>query len=870
MKTTRHWPRLAAPVTFSLVAALASATLGLGPTGAIAAEPVAGSTVPTEAAARDTTAISTATIEFGFNDVQQGAAPAGGCNFFVAGKTQGLSSDYKSIDGDVYVVKKHADGSTELVGVNTRCSPATGSAKINQRFLFTNGTGQTAADGSTSIHWTGAGTINAYGGLVSWYFEDPVLELNATGNGTITARAGGFGSSMADPNVKVPLAPRDGVEIATVRGASIVDGQLSIDPVYPGVDYFPLTDPVDQNSPRTTVSAIPDAAKANNASWGSWPESFVDFQYATGLSSYWHSSGLSADPNKPPLPIDVVINGSAPDYSLIFVQEPADTVLSAGDDVTLTARAISKNGTPALHWQVKRAGGEWADLEGETGNDLVLKAVSVSDWNGTALRAIASLDGDSIATNPATLSVTQPAAPTFTTQPESKTAGVDGSAYFEVAAVGYPTPTVLWQRKAADGSWNNVPGAVYPWFSYYPVVQADQGAVFRALATNSNGSTQSQEVTLTVTTSAATITYQPRNTAAFIGGNGYIGVGVEGAPRPTIVWERSADGSAWETIPNSNRDLLTFSPVAPDDGNFSYRARVSNGLGDEEVSAAARITVVEQATPPVFAFPAQNLDPTVENTVEYTFGKLPDIPAGRQGEFRWGIIAQSVWQPGNAPVDIDAFLSGTPAGLGDWSWYTGGSTIPANSFDPRQHYGFAFFFAPTDGKPNLPQFDMFVPITLGEAPTITTQPTSTTVPVGTTGVFTVVATGTPAPSYQWQKKTGDGWVDLAGAHSAELSVPTTVMDSAAGYRVVVTNGIGAAAVSAEATLVVTPKIGGQPGTTAVPQPGSAGAAANSQSAALANTGFESTILGSVAALLVLAGGLIVTQRRRLMRLSNRR
>lgn len=844
---------------------------GTAATGPSARDAAADVAAPDNVAALlDATSITSATIEFGFNNVQQGAAPAGGCNYFVAGKTQGLSSDYRSIDGDVYVVKKGTDGSTELVSVSTRCSTAAGSDKINQRFLFTNGTGETAADGSTSIQWTGAGTVNAYGGLVSWYFEDPKLELDAAGDGTITARLGGFGSSMADPEVKVPLEPRDGIEIATIRGAAIVDGAISINPLYAGVDYFPLTDVLNLDSPRTTVSAISDAAKANNPNWGAWPESFLDFQYATGLSSYWHSSGLSADPLKPPLPIEVALNGQAPDYSLLFVQEPVNAVLSAGVNVTFTAKAISKDGTPSLQWQVKRAGGEWTDLVGETREDLVLTAITVADWNGASVRAVASLAGASITTNAALLTVTQEVAPSFTTQPNSVSAGVESSAYFEVKAVGYPTPTVQWQRKAADGTWSNIAGASYPWFSYYPVAEADQGAVFRALATNSVGSTPSQEVTLTVTKAAATITYQPKSTAAFIGGNAYISVEVEGAPQPKIVWERSADGENWEVMPGRTRSLLAFSPVTAEDGNYSYRARASNGLGDEQISTSARVTVLEPSNPPVHVFPSTDIDPSIDNTIEFTFGKLPEIPAGRQGIIRWGIIDKTVWQPGDAPVEIGSFLAGSPAGLGDWSWFTTATWVPANSFDQSKEYGFAFFFAPSDGKATLPQLDMFVPISLGEAPAITTQPSGASVAAGTTAVFSVTASGSPAPGYQWQTKSGDDWVAVDGAQTADLSVSTTLADSGSQFRVVVSNGIGADAISDPATLTVTPSVTTQPSTPGTPGapgavPGSA--AGGSSAAALASTGFDSLVPGALSVLGLMAGGfaLMMTRRARVAR-----
>ncbi len=93
----------------------------------------------------------------------------------------------------------------------------------------------------------------------------------------------------------------------------------------------------------------------------------------------------------------------------------------------------------------------------------------------------------------------------------------------------------------------------------------------------------------------------------------------------------------------------------------------------------------------------------------------------------------------------------------------------------------------------------------GEAPAIITPPATLTVTFPAQGIFTVVATGDPTPTYQWQKSTDGGttWGDVSGAKAATLTTPaTTLADSGAKYRVVATNGIGTAATSAEATLTV--------------------------------------------------------------------
>jgi len=86
------------------------------------------------------------------------------------------------------------------------------------------------------------------------------------------------------------------------------------------------------------------------------------------------------------------------------------------------------------------------------------------------------------------------------------------------------------------------------------------------------------------------------------------------------------------------------------------------------------------------------------------------------------------------------------------------------------------------------------------APTIATQPANQTVTAGQTATFSVVATGTAALAYQWQKNGSD----ITSANSASYTTPvTTTADSGALFRVVVSNTAGSVT-SNSATLTVNP------------------------------------------------------------------
>lgn len=84
------------------------------------------------------------------------------------------------------------------------------------------------------------------------------------------------------------------------------------------------------------------------------------------------------------------------------------------------------------------------------------------------------------------------------------------------------------------------------------------------------------------------------------------------------------------------------------------------------------------------------------------------------------------------------------------------------------------------------------------APSIATQPANQTVTAGQTATFSVVATGTPPLTYQWQKNGSA----ISGATAASYTTPaTTTADTGAQFVVVVQNSVGSATSNA-ATLTV--------------------------------------------------------------------
>ncbi|MEU6497771.1 immunoglobulin domain-containing protein, partial [Streptomyces sp. NPDC046984] len=434
-----------------------------------------------------------ASLEWGVNNIYQGGNPANtGCNFFSAG----TQKDFRAAQGDVRIIHRVSDGTAQGISEATKCIPATGT-RLNQRVLFTNGTGTAnSTTGQATIHWDGAFTANAYSGLVTWYVKDPTLTIAEDGTGTLTATNGGMGSSRDNPGEqeelparRVTVATFDQVRLDTTAGE---DGGAQISPEFSGVDYFPLVDGV-----RSTASAIPASVKDAEPDWGSWPQSFVDFQYETGLSSYWHTSGLSADPDKPPFDLSVQFD-SAPDVRdvPVILANPSSTATAPyveGRDLTITADI---DGDADVQWERSgSAGGPWTAIDGATREALTIPAID-SSWNNTYVRIVAT-NGDGQATSTALLLTTAPySAPTFTEPPRDLAAiqGTMAAVKFRVTGNPAVDPDRIALERSDDhgATWKPWAGAQYSGggtqqFTIPSIPLDANGASARIVAANAEG-----------------------------------------------------------------------------------------------------------------------------------------------------------------------------------------------------------------------------------------------------------------------------------------------------------------------------------------------------------------------------------------------
>ena len=193
--------------------------------------------------------------------------------------------------------------------------------------------------------------------------------------------------------------------------------------------------------------------------------------------------------------LSVVVAPAAP----AITTQPSDQSAVVGASV---AFSVVATGTPAptLQWQRSTdLGVSWTNISAATASIYNTGAVVLSQ-DSERYRVVVSNSAGTVNSSAARLSVTPaPQAPAITTQPSSQSVTAPATATFTGAASGVPTPTWQWQLSTDSGStWANLNGATAATYTTPATVVGDNGKRFRAVASNSAGSTTSQGAVLTV------------------------------------------------------------------------------------------------------------------------------------------------------------------------------------------------------------------------------------------------------------------------------------------------------------------------------------------------------------------------------------
>lgn len=291
-------------------------------------------------------------------------------------------------------------------------------------------------------------------------------------------------------------------------------------------------------------------------------------------------------------------------------------------------------------------------------------------------------------------------------------------------------------------------------------------------ATAGNSISQLYLTSLTITaknSAVADIATQPVNQAWVTGQAGSVSVVASGTAPLTYQWYK-------DTAPLTGATSSTYSVGAASAGDAgNYYVVVTNALGSA-TSATVAVTVSSASLPVFTTHPA---------TQTVNAGETLTLTAATSG----APTPTYQWFKGGVPISgaTSSTYTVTAAAAGDAGSYTVVATNTQGSVTSNAAV-----------------------ITINSAaPVITTPPASVTVNVGDAVNLSVIATGYPAPTYQWSK----GGVPIPGATGPSYTIATATTANAGSYTVTATNSLGSDTSATPAVLtvnVVLPAITAQP------------------------------------------------------------
>jgi hypothetical protein len=289
---------------------------------------------------------------------------------------------------------------------------------------------------------------------------------------------------------------------------------------------------------------------------------------------------------------------------------------------------------------------------------------------------------------------------------------------------------------------------------------------------------------------APTITAQPADTSVVAG---TVATWSVGATPAGIVyeWQSSSDGIVWTPIAGATASSYTTPVTSAADNGRRFRVVVS-AAGISVASSAVTLTVTGSIVAPAITVQPAGQSVSAPDAASFSITASGTVPG-----YQW----QRSSDGGSTWADIAGATAAT---------YSTGATITAMN-DQR--------YRVVVGNASGSVTSSTAVLTVNPTPTLpvfTAQPTSQSVSAGSAAAFTVAATGTPAPTLQWQRSSDGGatWAPIAAATDATYNTgPATLAQNGERYRAVASNSVGSAPSDA-ATLTVAasaaPSITGQP------------------------------------------------------------
>jgi len=351
-----------------------------------------------------------------------------------------------------------------------------------------------------------------------------------------------------------------------------------------------------------------------------------------------------------------------------------------------------------------------------------------------------------------------------TQQPANAAVEAGAPASFTSTASATPTPTVQWEVSTnGAATWNPIPGATSTTYSIAKTVASENGYEFRAVFTNGAGPVASKPATLTVTEKPA-VTQQPVDAFAGEGKEATFTSTASGSPAPTIQWMESTDGGAtYKNLSGATTNTLKLSGLSKSMDGWKFHAVFKNSTGTV-TSEAATLHILN---PPHIE--QQPLNTTV------TEGEAAAFHSTATGNptptVQWELSTNG--GASFAPIEgaTNEFL-----------------TVPATT-PSESGYRYRAIWTNLGGTVT----SSVATLTVVGVPKVTLQPLNAITLAGGTVSFTAEATGSPAPTVQWEVSSNGGatFTPIGGATGTTLTISNAqVSESGRQFRAVFKNTAG--------------------------------------------------------------------------------
>ena len=476
-----------------------------------------------------------------------------------------------------------------------------------------------------------------------------------------------------------------------------------------------------------------------------------------------------------------------------IIAQPEDITAQIGEEATMSV--VAEN-VASYQWQRSADGENWSNIGATNSNyrDVKTDTLTIKVNKNTityVYRCTLKNSTGSVSTDSARVNLQQQLE--ITTQP-SDISGTNGEQK-TMSVVANNATSYQWQRSSDGESWANI-GSTNVNYSNaktstltIKISKTTAGFVYRCVATNSDGSVNSDSASVTLTV-PLTITAQPVNVEGLVGEEKTMSVVAQNAT--SYQWQRSSDGQTWSNVSTTNvnyGDAKTDTLIIKINKTtvaYVYRCIVKNSTSSA-TSDPASVTITE---------PAQVLEITSQ----------PSDVSGEVGEEKAMTVAANnatsyQWQR-SADGQTWSNISATNTNYRDVKT----STLTVKINKTTVAYVYRCVVKNAESSVNSESVSVFIaepalPLEIME------QPENIFGEAGEEKTMRVVANN--ATSYQWQRSAdGENWSNIsatnknyADAKTDTLTVKINNTTKAYVYRCVVKNDDGESLASESAQVM---------------------------------------------------------------------